>query len=70
MEGKYAPTHSEEKIIRLNGNIKGLVIWNQLWVNWVVIQNHSFWEVGNGDKALFLEYAWQQMLELDKDQYQ
>lgn len=52
-KAKYAPTHSHEQLIRLNGSIKGSVIWNQVWENRTIIQKHSFWEIGKGDKALF-----------------
>jgi len=56
-KAKYTPFLSQEKIIRLNGNIKGSIIWNQAWENRDIIQNHSFWEIGNENKALFWENA-------------
>lgn len=64
------PSLSQEQIIRLNGSIKGSVIWNQAWENRAIIQKHSFWEIGNRNKALFWEDDWQQRSKLDQDQYQ
>jgi len=34
------------------------------WWNKDLIQNHNFWEVKSGDKAIFWEDSWQQMQHL------
>lgn len=35
-----------------------------------MIQKHSLWEIGNGDKAFFWEDSSQQRFQSDQDQYQ
>jgi len=51
------------------GNIKGSHIWNKAWDKRSIVQQHSFWEIREGDLALFWEDKWQQELVLLKGQF-
>ena len=42
------------------GNIKGSHIWNKAWDKRSIVQQHSFWEIRDGEQALFWEGKWQQ----------
>jgi len=42
------------------GQVKGSAIWNRAWENRALVQNHSFWEIRNGNLAWFWEDNWQQ----------
>jgi len=44
----------------MSGNIKGSYIWNKAWENRRLVQENSFWEIKEGDFALFWEDKWQQ----------
>jgi len=48
---KYAKNWREEDLIRMTGQIRGSHIWNNAWENRALVQNHSFWEIGNGNLA-------------------
>jgi hypothetical protein len=41
--------------------IQGSNIWNAAWKNRPLIQEHAFWEIRNGQNALFWTDSWQQM---------
>jgi len=43
----------------MSGNIKGSAIWNKAWENKGLVQGNSFWEIREGDLALFWEEKWQ-----------
>jgi len=51
------------------GNRKGSPIWNKAWENKGVVQNNNFWEIRNGDHALFWEEKWQQEPKLLTEDY-
>ena len=57
---KYASAWPGNECIRMDGNIRGSHIWNKAWDNKRLIQDHSFWEIREGDLALFWEDRWQQ----------
>eukprot|EP00253_Pinus_taeda_P002045 PITA_02045 len=57
---KYASKWKEENLIRMTGQVKGSTIWNRAWENRALVQNHSFWEIKNGNLAWFWEDNWQQ----------
>eukprot|EP00253_Pinus_taeda_P010960 PITA_10960 len=52
---KYASEWQENNLIRMIGQVKGSAISNKAWENKVLVQNHSFWEIKNGNLAWFLE---------------
>eukprot|EP00253_Pinus_taeda_P021359 PITA_21359 len=58
---KYTPICSETDLIRLQEVPKGSPIRNLAKRNRNIIQDHSFWEIRNGNTALFWEDAWQQL---------
>jgi hypothetical protein len=43
----------------------GSNIWNTAWRNRPLVQQHAFWEVRNGESALFWKDSWQQLPPLD-----
>eukprot|EP00253_Pinus_taeda_P005630 PITA_05630 len=57
---KYASSWHYSKLIRMSGNLKGSPIWNKAWENREVVQKNSFWEIRDGDQALFWKDKWQQ----------
>ena len=44
----------------MSRNIKGSHIWNKAWENRGLVQENSFWEIREGDLALFWEDKWKQ----------
>jgi hypothetical protein len=58
---KYAPNTQPDQLIRFNEHIQGSNIWNTAWKNRPLIQKHAFWEVRNGESALFWQDSWQQL---------
>jgi len=66
---KYAPKHSQKYIIRLLGQTLGSIIWNHAWRNKEVIHRHNFWEIHNGENALFWKDAWQQLPTLSNEHH-
>eukprot|EP00253_Pinus_taeda_P019056 PITA_19056 len=66
---KYANTWDNNNHIRMSRNIKGLYIWNKAWENRGLVQNNSFWEIREGDLALFWEDKWQQEPILLKEEF-
>jgi hypothetical protein len=63
---KYAPTTSADKLIHHNDQIQGSNIWNTAWKNRELVQKHAFWEIQNGENALFWQDSWQQQKPLDQ----
>eukprot|EP00253_Pinus_taeda_P003861 PITA_03861 len=57
---KYASTCPSEDHIRMDGNIKGSHTWNKAWDNRCLVQHNGFWEIREGNLALFWEDRWQQ----------
>jgi hypothetical protein len=62
---KYAPNVPSNQLIRFNEPMQGSNIWNTAWRNRPLIQKHAFWEVKNGESALFWQDSWQQLPPLD-----
>lgn len=62
---EYIPNCGDQDLIRLQELPEGSPIWNLAKNNRNIIQNHSFWEIRNGESALFWEDSWQQHLKLD-----
>ena len=58
---KYTNQIRDKDLIRLNGNTQGSPIWIKAWENRHIIQQHSFWEVHQGNTALFWEDARQKL---------
>jgi len=56
---KYARDWQEKNLIRMTRQVKGSLIWNRAWENRALVQNHSFWEIRNGNLAWFWEDNWQ-----------
>jgi len=54
----------------MDGNIKGSHIWNKVWDNRSLIQDHSLWEIREGGLALFWEDRWQQEPILIQEDYE
>jgi hypothetical protein len=55
-------------LIRLQDKIQGSNIWNVAWKNWPLIQEHTFWEIRNGQSALFWMDSWQKMPPLQSEE--
>eukprot|EP00253_Pinus_taeda_P013691 PITA_13691 len=68
-KAKYAETWRSEDPIRMIDAPEGSPIWNLARANSHLIQNHCFWEIRNGNKALFWEDAWQQLPKLENPNY-
>eukprot|EP00253_Pinus_taeda_P011321 PITA_11321 len=58
---KYTPNCNETDLICLQEVPEGSPIWNLANRNRNIIQDHSFWEIRNGNTTLFWEDAWQQL---------
>eukprot|EP00253_Pinus_taeda_P004936 PITA_04936 len=63
---KYTPDCNEQDLIRLQEVPEGSPIWNLARRNRNLVQDHRFWEIRNGETALFREDAWQQLPRLEK----
>lgn len=57
---KYAPRTTEKNLIWWNGDNPGSLIWTVARKNRQLVTQHAFWEVGNGETALFWQDSWQQ----------
>ena len=66
---KYANAWPTSDIRRMIGIVKGTLIWNKAWENREVVQKNSFWEISEGDLALFWEGKWQQEPNLLKEEF-
>ena len=44
-------------------------MWNKAWENRGVVQKNSFWEIREGDLALFWEEKWKQEPTLLKEEF-
>ena len=64
-KAKYTTQIRDKDLIRLTGATQGSQIWNKAWENRHIVQQHSFWEVHQGNTALFWEDAWQQLPTLE-----
>jgi hypothetical protein len=65
---KYAPNTQQAHLIRMQDKIQGSNIWNAAWRNMPLIQEHAFWEIRNGQSALFWTDSWQQMPPLQSEE--
>ena len=57
---KYSSTWKNNDHIRMSRNIKSSHIWNKAWDNQGLVKGNSFWEIREGNLALFWEDRWQQ----------
>lgn len=55
---KYANHRPQEELIRFIPSEKGSLIWNAAKQHYLMIQQHSFWEVRNGRSTRFWMDAW------------
>jgi len=62
---KHANHRPTEELIRFTPTEKGLLIWNAVRQHFLLIQQHSFWEIRNGNTALFWTDAWNQLPKLN-----
>lgn len=62
---KYTPNCRDQDLIRLQELLEGSPIWNLEKKNKNLIQEHSFWEIRNGESALLWEDSWQQHPKLE-----
>ena len=69
LKEKYANSWHYSELIIISGNMKGSPIWNKTWENREVVQKNSFWEIRDGDQALFWEDKWQQEPILLKEEF-
>lgn len=53
----------------MSRSIKGSHIWNKALENIGLVQNNSFWEIREGDLALFWEDKWKQEPILLKEEF-
>jgi hypothetical protein len=58
---KYTPNATERNLIRWNEDTPGSLIWTTARQNRHLIVNHAFWEIRNGQTALFWNDSWQQL---------
>ena len=66
---KYAPNTAENNMIRWNGDNTGSLIWTAAKQKRQIITQHSFWEIGNGETALFWQDSWQQLPTLNTEEW-
>jgi hypothetical protein len=66
---KYAPNTVENNLIRWNGDNTGSLIWTTAKQNRQIITQHTFWEIGNGETALFWLDSWQQWPALNAEEW-
>jgi len=62
---KYAPNDQFNQLIIFNEQVHDSNIWNTAWRNRPLIQQHAFWEIRNGESALFWQDSWQQLPPLE-----
>eukprot|EP00253_Pinus_taeda_P036326 PITA_36326 len=65
---KYAKYWQEKDHIRMSGQLRGCHIWNLVWDNKNIVQQHCFWEIRAGNLARFWEDNWQQEPNLYRDE--
>ena len=58
---KYFQGMSKHLLIRYEGQCTGSSIWRAANANRNLIQNHSFWDISNGEEAYFFKDSWRQM---------
>jgi len=58
---KYPPLTPFQSLIYENSNCTGSVIWKNAWKNQSLVHAHFFWEVHDGNSALFWEDTWEQL---------
>ena len=66
---KYAQGIPKRNLIRYEGQCAGSPIWRAANANRSLIQNHSFWEIGNGEDAYFFKDACQQLPKFQLDEH-
>jgi hypothetical protein len=64
---KYTPHTPQTQLIRLWDKKQGSNIWNAAWKNHPLIHEHVFWEIRNGQSALFWTDSWQQLRPLQTE---
>ena len=52
-------------LVRMENDPQGSQLWNLAWTNKHLIQKHCFWEIRNGNIALFWHDSWDQKARLD-----
>lgn len=62
---KYTLNTQYINLVKLENNPSGSQLWNLAWTNKHLIQNHCFWEVRDGSKAIFWHNSWNQRTRLD-----
>ena len=58
-KARYAAHWQQEELVRITDVPMGSPIWNLARASRHIIQDHCFWEIRNGQSALFWEDAWQ-----------
>jgi hypothetical protein len=66
---KYASNTAENNLIRWNGDNTGSLIWTAAKQNRQIVTQHAFWEIGNGETALFWQDSWQQWPALNAEEW-
>jgi hypothetical protein len=66
---KYTPGLPENRLIRWNGDDQGSLIWTAAKQNRQLITQHAFWEIGNGETALFWKDSWHQWPALEDEEW-
>jgi exonuclease III len=66
---KYASNTAENNLIRWNGDTTGSLIWTAAKQNRQLVTQHAFWEIGNGETALFWQDSWQQWPALNAEEW-
>jgi exonuclease III len=66
---KYASNTAEHNLIRWNGDNLGSLIWTAAKQNRQLVTQHAFWEIGNGETALFWQDSWQQWPALNAEEW-
>jgi hypothetical protein len=64
---KYTPNTVERNLIRWNGDTPGSLIWMESRQNRILVVNHAFWEIRNGQTTFFWNDSWQQLPILAQD---
>jgi hypothetical protein len=58
---KYTPNTADRNVIRWNGDTSGSLIWMTSRHNRILVVNHAFWEIHNGQTTFFWDDSWQQL---------
>lgn len=67
---KYAQGMPKKSLIHYEGQCTGSPIWQAANTNISLIQNHRFWEIGNGEEAYFFKDSWQKLPKFQLDEFQ